>query len=244
MQVTDLQYAYDGDPVLSGATLEIRHGETLAVMGANGSGKTTFLRLLAGLREPDGGRIGVDGPVGFAPEDPRAALFAKTVEAEVAFFPENRGLGPESAERAMRTMEITELSDRNPLSLSFGEQRRVSIAAVLAGEPSVAALDEPTAGLGVPTRRRLGERLTELPTTVVFSTHAADFAYEYADRVAVLDDGRFEAIGPARELLTRVELLEAAGIRPPGIVAWALERGLDEPPSSLAEAVEQLGGGS
>lgn len=241
MELRDLQFGYDDAPVLSGASIDIQPGEILAVMGANGSGKTTFLKLLAGLREPDAGRIAVDGVVGFAPEDPRAALFAKTVEEEVAFFPRNRGLGPEAAERAMQTMELEHLADRNPLSLSFGEQRRVSIAAVLAGEPSIVALDEPMAGLGAVTRRRLGERLSELPTTVVYGTHASDFTYEFADRVAVLDGGRFEAFGPARELLTRVELLESAGIRPPGLVAWAVERGLEHPPASIADAVEQLG---
>lgn len=243
MEVQDLWFGYDGDPVLRGASIEIQPGETLAVMGANGSGKTTFLRLLAGLREPDAGRITVDEPVGFAPEDPRAALFAKTVEEEVAFFPRNRGLAPEAAERAMEAMEVLDLADRNPLSLSFGEQRRVSIAAVLAGEPSVVALDEPMAGLGTGTRRRLGQRLSALSTTVVYCTHATDFAYEFADRVAVLDEGQFEAIGPAKQLLTRVALLSASGIRPPGIVTWALERGLDQPPASLADAVEQLGAG-
>lgn len=243
MQVRNLTFGYDHSPVISGASINIQHGETLAVMGSNGSGKTTLLRLLAGLREPDSGTVKQDGVIGFAPEDPRAALFAKSVEEEVAFFPRNQGLDPkQAAEQSMRTMDVYELRERNPLSLSFGEQRRVSIAAVLSGNPAVMALDEPTAGLGAFNERELGALFSELGTTVVFSTHSSGFAYEFADRVAVLDEGRFRQVGSAKKILSRVDLLENAGIRPPGIVSWAINRGLEHPPTTLEEAVDEVRG--
>lgn len=238
IRVRDLAFGYDDEPVLSGVSIDVAEGEILAVMGANGSGKTTFLRLLAGLREPDSGTVDVEGVVGFAPEDPRAALFARTVAEEVAFFPRNRGLDAEpAAERAMRDMDVYDLGERSPLSLSFGEQRRTSIAAVLAGDPSVVALDEPTAGLDRASERQLGTLLSNPEAAVVLSTHASDFAYQFADRVAVLADGGLELVGSARETLADIDLLDEAGIRPPGVVTWADARGLDHPPSGLEEAV-------
>lgn len=242
IRLQDVDFAYGSTPVLDGVRLTIQSSETLALMGANGAGKTTLLRLIAGLRDPDSGRLEHDGVVGFAPEDPRAGLFARTVAEEVEYFPRNRGLDPaETAGRAMRDMQISELRNRNPLSLSHGEQRRVSIAAVLAGEPTAVALDEPTAGLGREDEERLGRLLTDLDATVVFSTHSADFVHRFADRVAIVADGRLESVGPARELLQRVELLEAVGIRPPGPVLWATARGLERPPPTVEQAATVAG---
>lgn len=234
----DLRVSYDGRAVLDGVSFDAADGETVAIMGANGSGKSTLLRVLAGLREPDSGTVEADGVVGFAPEDPRAGLFAGTVANEVAFFPRNRGLDADrEAEWAMEQLAVDDLRDRNPLTLSFGQQRRVSIASVLSGAPAALALDEPTAGLDRSGERQLGALLAEIEATVVLSTHAADFAYEMADRVAVLADGDIRRSGPPRRVLADLALLEASGIRPPGIVTWARRRGLDHPPADLDDAV-------
>jgi len=245
MRARDLAVAFDGRPVLDGVSLEVAAGETLAVMGANGAGKTTLLRCLAGLAEPDAGTVEAAGVVGFAPEDPTAALFAATVADEVAFFPRNRGLDAEAAAaEAMRTLDVEGLRDRNPRTLSFGEQRRVALASVLAGDPATLVLDEPTSGLDREGARELGRVLAALETAVVLSTHRSDFAYAFADRVAVLVDGRVERCGPARAVLADLDLLRTAGIRPPGLVAWAADRGFDRVPVDLDDAVAMARGES
>lgn len=241
--VRDLTFGYDEPSVIEGISLDISSGETLAVMGANGSGKTTFLKLLANLYEPDSGTIDHDGVIGFAPEDPRSGLFAETVSEEVAFYPRNRGLNVETATAAaMEAMDVSHLGDRGPYYLSSGEQRRISIAAVLAGDPDVVTLDEPTAGLDAADERHLAGLITDLEATVVFSTHSSEFAFRVADRVALLDEGHLRKVGDARELLTDMDLLRDVGVRIPGSVSWARNHGFEHPPESVEEAVEMLRG--
>lgn len=239
IRTAGLAFEYDDGRVLRDVSLTVRDGETMALMGANGTGKTTLLKLLAGLREPDAGTIECDGTIGFAPEDPTAGLFAETVADEVAFFPRNRGLDARArAESAMREMNVYAFRDRDPYTLSVGEQRRVSIASILAGDPDVVALDEPTLGLDRGGERDLGDRLGRVDATVVFSTHAADFAYAVADRAAVLVDGTIRRTGPVRSILEDEDLLGEAGIRIPGMVTWARTAGVERPPANVDEAVE------
>ncbi|MFB6069563.1 MAG: energy-coupling factor ABC transporter ATP-binding protein [Halanaeroarchaeum sp.] len=245
--VNDLAYAYDDGPtVISGVDLTIDGGETVAVMGPNGAGKTTLLKLLADLHEPDAGSVEVRGETGFAPEDPDDALFAETVREEVAFFPRNRGLDVEErVSTALETMGVGHLRDRLPQTLSLGEKRRVSLAAVLAGDPAVVALDEPTSGLDVPHRESLGERLGALDRTVVVATHDTDFALRWTDRVAVLANGAVAEDGAADALLgDPTRDFAALGIRPPGSVEFARDRGWTDVPSSVADAVARLEGES
>lgn len=233
--------ARDGQPTLEEVTLAVDTGETIAVMGPNGAGKTTLLKLVAGLLEAETGTVTVDGAVGFAPEDPAAGLFAESVAEEVAFFPRNRGLDVEERrESAMAALDVANLADRDPYSLSVGQQRRVSIAAVLSGDPDVIVLDEPTRGLDANGEAELTDLLGSLDGTVLVATHAADFAYAAADRVAVLTDGELQCIGEARAILGDIPFLESSGIRPPGIVRWADRLGIDPPPEDLAAALEAV----
>jgi energy-coupling factor transporter ATP-binding protein EcfA2 len=249
VRATDVHYTYpDADrEALAGASFEVRSGDIHALMGSNGAGKTTLLRLVAGLRDPDAGRIEVgdstagDGEpvVGFAPENPKNGFFAETVEKEVAFFPSNRGLDvTERVGAALDAMDVDHLRDRMPLSLSGGEQRMVSIASVLAGDPAVLALDEPTTHLHRHAEKHLGGVLSALDRTVLLSTHDADFAFEFADTVSVVSDGTIARTGPPQEVLADLELLAGAGIRAPGIVEWADRHGLDRVPSSVEAAAE------
>lgn len=239
--VESVTVRYDGRSALVDVSFGVGAGETLAVMGANGAGKTTLLRLLAGLDDPDTGDIRRGGVVGFAPENPAAGLFADSVAGEVAFFPRNRGLDVDRhVTDAMRALSVEHLADRRPGSLSRGEQRRVSIAAVLAGDPAVVALDEPTAGLDRRAVDRLLAAMGRLDATVVVSTHDAEFAVRTADRVAILDDGTLDAIGPTGDLLADTDRLMAAGIRPPGGVEWAARNGIDDAPTGPREAAERL----
>lgn len=240
VEIRNVHRAYDGIAVLDGISLSVDDGETVAVMGSNGAGKTTFLKLLAGLDDRDDGSVDVDGVVGFAPEDPEVALFAETVAEVVAFFPRERGLDAEShAERAMEAMDVSRFRERYPRSLSAGEQRRVAIASVLSGDPAVMALDEPTAGQGRTGERQLGSLLAGLDTTVVFSTHEGDFAYEFADRVAVLDGGVLRRVGTPGDVLMDESILQAAGIRQPGLIQWARRQGFDRLPVDFEDAVEE-----
>lgn len=239
--IEDLEVSRAGRPVVADCSLSVTAGETIAVMGPNGAGKTTLLKAVAGLLEADAGSVEVGGLVGFAPEDPAAGLFAESVAEELAFFPRNRGLDvAERRELAMETFELEPLADRDPYTLSVGQQRRVSIAAVLSGDPDVLVLDEPTRGLDEAGEATLAELVEELETTVLAATHASDFAYATADRVAVLDGGELRRIGGAREVLADDAMLESAGIRPPGIVQWARRHDIDPPPADLAEALAAL----
>lgn len=238
ISVEEVSVAYDGQSTLRDVSLDIDEPETVAIMGANGAGKTTLLKLIAGLSDPDTGTVSVDGVVGFAPEDPETGLFAETVAEEVAFFPRNRGLDvADRQQAAMAALDVTDLRTRDPYSLSVGEQRRVSIAAVLAGAPDVLVLDEPTRGLDAAAEGQLTEHLAQLELPVILSTHAAEFAYACADRVAVLIDGHLRRCATARAVLNDEAFLESAGIRPPGIARWAREEGIEPPPADLAAAI-------
>lgn len=241
IELEELRVAREGRPVLDGVSLAIERGETVAVMGPNGAGKTTLLKAVAGLLDPDDGSVEVDGVVGFAPEDPQAGLFAESVAEEVAFFPRNRGLDVDARrEVALARLGIEPLAGRDPFALSVGQQRWVSIAAVLAGDPDVLVLDEPTRGLDAAGEDALADLLGGLDRTVLVATHAADFAYRAADRVAVLAAGELRRVGEARAVLGDEAFLESAGIRPPGIVTWARRQGIDPPPADLEAALAAL----
>ncbi len=212
-------------------TLDIRSGERVALVGANGAGKTSLLLALVGATEWDG-RISVAGlelgdktlqqirrKLGFVFANPADQLFSDSVHAEIAFGPRARGL-PDTevsmrVDRAMDLMGIAELSDQSPNALSLGEQRLVAIASVLACEPDVLLLDEPTASLDGRARRRLLQTLSNLDTACVVATHDLDFALELQMRVVALRDGRVVADGSARDVLTDAELLERAALEPP-----------------------------
>ncbi|MFB6299146.1 MAG: energy-coupling factor ABC transporter ATP-binding protein [Halobacteriales archaeon] len=258
IRIGNVSFAYEDAtaiPAVQGIDVTVQTDRTVAIMGPNGSGKTTLLKLLAGLLEPDSGTIrigGVDptntadrdaGLIGFAPEDPRSFLFAETVKEEVAFFPENRGLDVDArVDAALEAMEIEPLRDRAPYSLSVGEQRRVAIASLLAGDPTVLALDEPNHGLHAMGARALGEHLESIHKTVVLTTHSADFAYRFADSVVILANGEVQATGPTGELLTDVDLLIDVGIRPPGLVEWAHQRDITPVPATIEEALAHVDG--
>ncbi len=243
IDVAGLSFAYDGRVVFSDISFEVERGERLAIVGANGAGKTTLLRLIAGLLEPDAGSIDLDGAPGFAPEDPQSGLFAATVWDEVAFFPRNRGLAVDRAVAdALEAMDLTDIDHRNPFTLSVGEQRRVSIASVLAGDPDVIILDEPTTGLDRRGARNLAGLVDDVDHTIVFSTHNTDFAFAVADRVAIVADAGIRQLGPARDVLGDIVSLREAGIRPPGLVEFANREGLDRVPVDVDAAIAMLEG--
>ncbi|MDA0564281.1 energy-coupling factor ABC transporter ATP-binding protein [Streptomonospora sp. S1-112] len=228
----------DSPPVFTGLALEVPAGRTLAVLGPNGGGKTTLLRLLAGSLAPAAGEVRVDGaPVGrgrralaglrrrvqLVFQDPDDQLFSADVRQDVSFGPLNLGLDPAAAaERvawALDALGITALADRPTHLLSYGQRKRVVLAGALAMRPDVLLLDEPTAGLdpeGVESLLATLEGLRGHGTTLVMATHDVDLAYRWADRVLLVDRAVL-AEGPAREVLADTAALAAARLRP----AWA-----------------------
>ncbi|MGI5488398.1 energy-coupling factor ABC transporter ATP-binding protein [Microtetraspora malaysiensis] len=233
-----LSYAYPGSaPVFSELSLEIARGTSLSVLGPNGGGKTTLLRLLCGGLRPAAGRVLLDGrPVAygraalaefrtrvqFVHQDPDDQLFAATVGQDVSFGPLNLGLSPEAVTArvtsALKDMEIPFLADQPTHLLSFGQRKRVAIAGALALRPVVLILDEPTAGLDPAGTEALLETLRRLQadgTTIIASTHDVDFAHRWARDAAIIARGELHA-GPADTLLTDAALLRAASLRP----AW------------------------
>ncbi|REE97637.1 energy-coupling factor ABC transporter ATP-binding protein [Thermomonospora umbrina] len=231
-------YSYEGAaPVFTDLSLEVPPGRSLALLGPNGVGKTTLLRLLTGGLRPTGGEIRLDGePVSYSRrgltalrtrvqlvlQDPDDQLFSADVRQDVSFGPLNLGLPLDEVRarvaESLAAMEITGLAERPTHLLSFGQRKRVAIAGALALRPSVLVLDEPTAGLdpaGVDALLATLARLQAEGTTIVASTHDVDLAHRWAQDAAVLENGRLHT-GPATTLLTDEPLLTAAHLRP----AW------------------------
>jgi energy-coupling factor transport system ATP-binding protein len=187
-QVEDLT-AGPRTPALRELTLEGREGEVVAVTGANGSGKTTLLRLLAGLLKPAAGRVARPaGRVAYLPQDPAALLHQPTVRQEVELTLRRTG-GRDNADSLLDEMGIGGLAGRYPRDLSGGERQRAAIAAVIAGPPVLALLDEPTRGMDAAARASLAAavgRLAGEGVAVVIATHDEELAGAVADRVVRL----------------------------------------------------------
>ena len=234
----DHRYSDSENFALKSINVEIKDNKITAIMGENGSGKTTLLRAIAGLIEPTKGTIKIDhDEIGFSPEDPELGFFAEDVKTEVEFYPKNLGLDHEKeAERVLTILGIQNLRDRLPHLLSSGEQRLVSIASVLSGDPDILILDEPTHSMHRKGEETIGEVLKDIDKSIVFSTHSSEFALQYADEIIVMHNGEVIAQGKTEDVLQRESILEKAGIRVPGLVQWAKERDLGKIPGSMEEA--------
>ena len=233
LRVENLVYAYQPSrPVLEGISFEIRHGESVGIIGANGAGKSTLLLLLTGVLQPDSGQIKVGDVqltakslpsvrqrLGLVFQDPDDQLFMPTVYDDVAFGPRNSGLSEAEAaartEWALEMAGISGLRDRPPFRLSGGEKRAASIAAVLSMEPDILILDEPSASLDPRTRRRLISLLRQFEHTRIITSHDLDLILETCERTIILDRGKIAASGRTRDVLADAALLESAGLELP-----------------------------
>lgn len=227
LQVKGLAYAYpDGHQALYGVDLRVEQGERVAVLGPNGAGKTTLVLHLNGVLTAGAGTIEVAGlpvekvnlheirrRVGIVFQDPDDQLFMQTVGEDVAFGPANFGLtGADLDARVRQALDavgMTEHIDRSPLHLSGGQRRRVALATVLACDPEILVLDEPSANLEPVARRELAEVLLSLGRTTLMVTHDLPYALQLCPRSVLVDDGVVVADGPTRELLADTELLAA-----------------------------------
>lgn len=220
VEVRGLHYHYeDGTAALNGVDFRLCEGETVVLLGANGSGKTTFIMHLNGLLAGHGS-IEVCGmsvekrnlpavrrKVGMVFQDSESQLFMPTVIEDVAFGPLNRGARPEAAlERAraaLETVGMAAAAGKAPYHLSAGEKKRVAIAGILATDPEILVLDEPTTFLDPPGQRVLAELLGTLPQAKIVVTHNIPFARAVSTRAVFFQGGKIVAEGRADELALR-----------------------------------------
>lgn len=210
-----------GNPALRGVDLALCRGEVVAVLGANGTGKTSLLLTLAGLLQPGSGRVTGPRP-GMVFQNPEYQFLAHQVRAEVAADV----LAGDAVDRALAAHRLTQLADQNPYRLSGGEKRRLSLAAMLAHtERSVLLADEPTFGLDRRDAIAAAQALRAAADdgrSVVMATHDLRMVAAWADRVVVLGDGGVLADGPTTSVLGRSEVLQRAGLTVPALVRWLL----------------------
>ncbi len=227
LDVRGLAYAYpDGHQALYGVNLTLQRGERVAILGPNGAGKTTLVLHLNGLLTPGAGSVTVSGlevtarrsrevrrRVGLVFQDPDDQLFMPSVREDVAFGPRNLGLRGAALDEAVATalerVGMAAYADRPPHHLSFGQRRRVAVATVLAMEPELLVLDEPSSNLDPASRRELADIVRALDVTVLMVTHDLPYALELCPRSVVLSGGVVVADGPTAALLTDEELMRS-----------------------------------
>lgn len=234
----NVSFGYEaGREILHGINLEIKRGDVIAVLGPNGAGKTTFVKHAIGLLKPQTGEVLVNGKktseasvaeiastLGYVFQSPSHMLFAPTVREELAFGPKNLKHTPEAIERQVKeSLAIVNLSEKEqdaPLSLSFGQQKRVSIAAILAMRSKILVMDEPTAGQDYKNYLSFMDAIVQLPSfeAILFITHDLDLALIYANRVILVADGAVQADGKPEEVLKDYELLKACRVVPTSLL--------------------------
>ena len=203
----DLWFKYEKDlpDVVKGLSLTVRRGEFLALLGGNGTGKTTSLKLLSGLLQPCRGELETVGRLGVLPQNPQALFVKKTVREDLFELlkgrPLSRAAQEEQVARAVTLCRLEELLDRHPYDLSGGEQQRAALAKILLLEPDVLLLDEPTKGLDAGFKQTLAEilqRLLRRGVPVLMVSHDIEFCARYAHRCALFFDGTIVTEGPPR----------------------------------------------
>ena len=246
IDVQDVRFTYpSGVEALKGVSLTIRDGEFVAIMGQNGAGKTTLVKQFNGLLKPTRGRVRVDGVattdtsvaklsrnVGFVFQNPDSQLFCETVDDEVAFALRNFGFKPTTLKRrvtwALNLLGLTEYRQTSPFMLSGGERKRVALASVLAWNPKVVVMDEPTIGQDYEQKEKLRQFIVQLNSqgkTVVTVTHDVEFVAECNPRVILMADGRILADGAGKQVLTNLAQVTRASIVPPQVTQLFLDLG-------------------
>ena len=238
----NVAFGYDEREVLHGINIEIKRGDVIAVLGPNGAGKTTFVKHAIGLLKPKSGRVLVQGldtkeasvaqiasTLGYVFQSPSHMLFAPTVREELAFGPKNlRHPKSEIEKEVVESLRIVNLEDKiddPPLALSFGQQKRVSIAAILAMHSHVLVMDEPTAGQDYQNYMNFMDAILQLPgfEAILFITHDVDLAVIYANRVLLVAEGRLVADGSPHEILGNTQRLKECRLVPSSLLAENLK---------------------
>ena len=233
LRFDDVHYRYpNGYEALCGVSFCITHGEKVALVGANGAGKSTLLLHTNGLLIPSQGEVVMGGikltrrtlplvrqSVGLVFQDSDNQLFMPTVEEDVAFGPSNMRLEPEEIRRrvteALDAVGALHLRGASPFRLSGGQKKRVAIATVLAMEPSVLVMDEPTSNLDPRARRQIIDLIRRFSHTTLIATHDMEMVLDLCDRTIVMKEGRIVADGSTRHVFGDLALLEECGLEQP-----------------------------
>lgn len=226
IQFQNVSFFYDAShPVVENLNFSIQPGETVGLIGANGAGKSTIMKLLLGLLDGEGS-ITVGGlplnkenlseirkKIGFVLQDSDNQMFMPTVYEDMIFGPRNYGLGREETEKrvdhVLRQLGLTELKHRYNHKISGGEKRMAAIATILAMEPEAILMDEPSTALDPVNRRTVINTINRLPQTKLIASHDLDMILDTCQRVILLSHGRIVADGEAETLLRDRELLES-----------------------------------
>lgn len=269
IEVKELSFTYGiGTPfekkAVDSLNLSINEGEVIGLIGHTGSGKSTFVQMLNGLIRPTGGTVLLDGKdiwekpkqirkirfkVGMVFQYPEYQLFDETVYKDISFGPKNKGLSEseidETVRKAAKFVGLSdELLEQSPFDLSGGEKRRAAIAGVIAMDPDVLVLDEPTAGLDPKGRKLLLSQIAqyhrERKNTIIIVSHSMEDIAQTTDRIIVMNHGKLEMFDTPKKVFSQVEKLESMGLRVPEITRIMLElkkEGYDVPSGVLT--VEQ-----
>ncbi len=241
LKAISFQYPGTDEKALDDVSISVGKGEFMGIVGQNGAGKTTLVKHIIGLLKPTAGQVIVGGrdiadepvedmarTVGLALQNPDAQLFAMSVAEEVAFGCTNLGLPQEEViqrvDHALAATGLEEFREAYPFNLSFGDRRKLSVAAVVSMEPLVLIFDEPTTGQDYRGRRELADiakRLNEMGRTVLMVTHDMDLIAEYTHRLIVMGDGKVLLDGPTAEVFQQVETLAETFITPPQVTRLA-----------------------
>jgi len=238
IEAEEVYFTYPNDvEALKGVSLAIEDGQFVAIMGQNGAGKTTLVKHFNGLLKPTKGHVFVDGVdttkvsvatlsrnVGFVFQNPDHQLFSETVEQEISFALRNFGFEEDVIEKritwALNLLGLTEYRKTSPVMLSGGERKRVALASVLAWDPKLLILDEPTIGQDYEQKEKLRQFILQMRTqgkTIIAVTHDVEFVAECNPRVVLMREGKIIGDGEARKILTDQETLTRASIVPPQI---------------------------
>lgn len=244
IEAENVHFTYpNGVEALKGVSLTIKNGEFVAIMGENGAGKTTLVKHLNGLLKPTKGTVHIDGVnttkvsvatlarnVGFVFQNPDHQLFSETVEEEIAFALKNFGFKEKTTKKrvtwALNLLGLTQYRKTSPFMLSGGERKRVALASILAWNPKILMLDEPTIGQDYRQKENLLQFILQMKAqrkTIIIVTHDVEFVAECSPRVLLMREGRIVADGEAPKVLTSPEILTQASIVPPQITQIFLQ---------------------
>ena len=242
LKADNLYYSYDDDNShsLNGLSLEIRKGQKVAFMGANGSGKSTFFLCCTGILKPQKGQLFFKGKpyaydkkslldlrskVGIVFQDPDNQLFSASVYQEISFGILNLGVAPEEAkkevEKVIDYLEITPFRHKPTHALSGGQKKQVSIADILVMHPDIIILDEPAAALDPKHTQMVNhivDQMTEAGITVLMATHDVDYAYEWADEVILFHEGKVLLHGSPAQVFSNKRVLAQTNLEPPAVL--------------------------
>jgi energy-coupling factor transporter ATP-binding protein EcfA2 len=262
--VDNLTYRYpNGHLALKGVSLEITQGRTTAVIGKNGTGKTTLAKHLNSLLKPTSGSVtvmGIDaskrttsemaGSVGYVFQNPEDQLFEASVFEEVAFGPRNLGMTKaqikQSVNEALSLVDLLPHVSTHPYNLTYGQRKMLCIASVLAMEPQIVVLDEPNAGQDFSGLNRLGKILEELNRknkTVIIISHDIEFVASHTNEAIVMHDGRVTANDATRVVLSNSSVLATSALRPPQVTRLAIKlskHGIKNDAMTPEELVEDI----